>query len=361
MNSDNQIIMNTKPFWDLTLVVSEEIDSAEIMSWDTARKAVDLFLNQLTEEVIKATISFVMKKGLENFDVIKKVIEYTESFDRFKNYKGNTPIYSISIHQTDIDEKKMEFFKTLGPKLHISIQTYGYDIDSDIKYNDRNNPIYNELKYLVALSVKYGVKMNLTSIIKKRSVKYFAKVLLFLYDYSGFYNYSIFDHSDYWESEDIEYLTQDIVKLQKHTVEHSRNFSVTNTEQICAVTNPYEINSCCGAGICGFSAAPSGKIYPCHKCRNAFCDDDLFIMGDVEKGVDAEKREFIQEKNNYNIFPKKCRECKPEIRNRCYVCFATNYFIYGDFSEIPEEFCVFQNKLYDLLKKNYQLPSKRSS
>lgn len=349
MNDCNQIM---KPFWDLSLVVSEEADKSEMMSWDTAKKAVDILLNQVTEEVIKITITFIMKKGLDNFELIKKVIKYTESIDRFKNYKGDVPIYTISIHQTDIDDDKIEYFKTLGSKLHISLQTYGYDIDADIKYNDRNNSIYNEFKHLVVLNQKYGVKINLTSIIKKENAPFFAKVLFFIYDYSGFYNYSIFDHSDFWETEDIEYLTQDIVKLQKHTVEHSCNFSVTNINQACTVTNPYEMDSCCGAGICSFAVIPDGNIYPCHKCFNSFFDDEVFLIGNVDKGIDISKREFIITKNNYEIFHKKCRECKPEIRNRCYVCFATNYFIYGDFNAIPDEFCTFQKGLYNALTKN---------
>jgi len=349
MNCDNSID-SMKPFWDLTLIVSDSINNEQIMTWDTAKKAVDMFLNQLTQEVIKVSINFNMKKSIDNFELIKKVIEYTESFDRFKNYPSNMLIYSISIHQSDIDENKIEYFRTLGPKLNISLQTYGYDIDTDILYNNKNNPIYAGFKQLVELNVKYGVKISLTSIIKKRNVEYFAKILLFLYDYSGFYNYSIFDHNDYWSNEDIQYITEDIIKLQKHTVTHSCNFSVTNTDQTCTATNPYQINSCCGAGICSFSVAPDGNIYPCHKCYNNL-SDSLFLMGNVDKGIDTKKREFIHEKNNYNIFPKKCRECIPQIRNRCYVCFVTNYYVYGDFSTIPKEFCTFQKQLYNALIK----------
>ncbi|MGE5328325.1 MAG: hypothetical protein ACM3KR_02310 [Deltaproteobacteria bacterium] len=360
MSSDNPIIDKIKPFWDLTLVISDDIDDKSLMDWDAAKKSVDMFLNQLTEEVIKVTITFILKKGLDNFELIKKVIEYTESFDRFKNYSGNIPIYAISIHQSEIDENKIEYFKTLGSKLHISLQTYGYDVDADILYNDRNNAIYTDFKQLVALSAKYGVKVSLTSIIRKRNVKYFAKVLLFLYDYSGFYNYSIFDHNDYWENEDIEYLTQDIIKLQKHTTTHSCNFSVANINQTCTATNPYGIDSCCGAGICGFAVIPNGNIYPCHKCYNSIFDDDLFLMGNIYNGIDIKKREFIFEKNNYEIFPKRCRECKPEIRNRCYVCFATNYYVYGKFSTIPKEFCAFQKNLYNELTKNLSPKSKGS-
>ncbi len=359
MNHDNKIIDNMKPFWDLSLVVSDDMDSNQTMIWDAAKKAVDIFLNQLTEEVIKITITFVMKKGLDNFELIKKVIEYTESFDRFKNYKGDIPLYTISIHQSDVDENKIEYFKTLGSRLHISLQTYGYDIDTDILYNNRNNPIYSGFEQLVALSVNYGVKISLTSIIKKANARYFAKVLFFLYDASGFYNYSIFDHNDYWGNEDIEYLTQDIIKLQKHTVDHSCNFSVTNIDQTCTATNPYGIDSCCGAGICGFAVIPDGNIYPCHKCYNSFSDDDLFLMGDINKGIDIEKRKFVHEKNNYKIFPKKCRECIPQVRNRCHVCFAVNYYIYGDFNAIPDEFCAFQKSLYNELTKNIPLLSSK--
>lgn len=337
-----------KPFWDLTLVVSDEVDSRRLMNWDTAKKTVDLFINQLTDEVIKASITFVMNKGIDNFELIKKVTEYLETIDRFKNYSGDSPIYTISIHQTDIDQNKIEYFKTLGSKLHVSLQTYGYDIDTDILYNNRNNQIYLEFRPLFELSLRYGVKINLTSIIKKRNVKYFAKVLFFLYDYSGFYNYSIFDHSDYWEDEDIEYLTQDIIKLQKHTVKHSCNFSVTKMNQTCFETNPYGIDSCCGAGISGFAAAPNGNIYPCHKCSNMDCGE-VFLMGDVNTGIDNTKRETICKNNNYEIFPERCKKCMPEIKNRCYVCFVSNYYNYGDFSAIPEEYCDFQKKLYHAL------------
>ena len=332
-----------KPFCDLTLVVSDE----HLMDWDTAKKAVDLFLNQLTEEIIKVSITFNMKKSLDNFELIKKVIEYTESFDRFKNYRGDAPIYSISIHQSDINEGILEFLKTLGSKLHISLQTYGYDIDTDILYNNRNNPIYDGFKELVALTVQYGTKINLTSIIKKRNVPYFAKVLFFLYENSGFYNYSIFDHNDEWDDEDIDYLIGDVIKLQKHTIDYSYNFSITNIKQTCTATNPYEIDSCCGAGICSLAVTPDGSIYPCHKCCNS--DDDMFLMGNITDGINTVKRGFIHEINNYKKFPKKCRECIPEIRNRCYVCFATNYFVYENFSSIPNEFCSFQKKLYNSL------------
>jgi len=352
MNCDNSIINNMKPFCDLTLVVSDGIENNQIMNWDAAKKSVDIFLNQLTQEVIKVSISFIMKKNHDNFELIKKVIEYTESFDRFKNHSSDIPIYTISIHQSDINEHHIEYFKTLGSKLHLSVQTYGYDIDTDILYNDRNNAIYTSFKRLVSLSVQYGLKVSLTSIIKKRNLEYFAKVLFFLYDYSGFYNYSIFDHNDYWSDEDIEYLTKDIIKLQKHTVKHSCNFSVANVNQTSTATNPYEINSCCGAGICSFAVNPVGNIYPCHKCYNN-SDDNLFLMGNVNDGIDIAKRGFIHEKNNYEIFPEKCRECIPQIRNRCYVCFATNYFVYGDFSAVPEEFCTFQKKLYNGLMENY--------
>ena len=89
-----------QPFTNLMLIVTEACnlrcshcyeaqrgyDKRKTMSWQTAKKAVDLFLKQVPPEIERTIITFFGGEPTLEFDIIKKVINYTRDHRTLGGY-----------------------------------------------------------------------------------------------------------------------------------------------------------------------------------------------------------------------------------------------------------------------------------
>lgn len=97
---------------------------------------------------------------------------------------------------------------------------------------------------------------------------------------------------------------------------------------------------CCNAGSKHFSLTPKGEIFLCHRFTNL----EQFKWGDVETGIDNEKRESFLSEHHVSVRNEACKNCW--ARNLCGGdCFHAAFTECGDTKLISDIHCFYTKEL----------------
>ena len=148
---------------------------------------------------------------------------------------------------------------------------------------------------------------------------------------------------------DFEKIKEQVSRLHDYSIRNGTRFGISNIEAIRQGNNNSQgFQSICGAGIASITVNYQGGIYPCHRC---YYNDmgDFYKMGSLDTGISYARRAFINEINNLDMLPPKCRKCHPAIRKNCHFCFSTNKNAYNNPHYVPNTYCLLMKELYYLL------------
>lgn len=328
-------------------------DNKNKMSFETAKKAVDIFFGQLQNNVERTSITFFGGEPHLAFELIVQVINYTYGHRTIGGYKGKGYNYVVNTNGTILTDSMFDLYKKLGRKINIRISVDGYKEDQDMSRKTVDGQSSwvmlekNLLKYR-ELREKYGVQINLITTINKNTYKNLYENHTKIYEFCKLPIGNLFVHEDNWTSEDFKIIKEQIGKIYNYCIEKGIMLSICNVRP-----NKYQMNgtikkNICSAGINSFTVDHKGDIYPCHRCY--FNDmGESYKLGNVNSGISMARRKLMAEINNYNMMPQKCMECNPVIRDKCHICITTNKKVYGDAHSIPSEYCLFQKELYYML------------
>jgi len=99
----------------------------------------------------------------------------------------------------------------------------------------------------------------------------------------------------------------------------------------------------CRFGVSELAVAPSGRLYPCDRLVNQD-DDDAVCIGDLERGLDLEKRDRLLPARREE--PPMCDGC--ELKARCKrFCGCANYETTGDPGAVSPVVCAFEQAFID--------------
>jgi len=151
-------------------------NKTKTMSWQTAKKAVDLFLKQVPPEIDRTSITFFGGEPTLEFDLIKEVINYTRDHRTLGSYTGERYNYVLNTNGILLSESMLNLYKQLGRKISIRVSVDGYAENQNVvrKTKDgqgsweivkKNLFLYRELKE------NYGVRVNLVTTISKNTYK----------------------------------------------------------------------------------------------------------------------------------------------------------------------------------------------
>jgi uncharacterized protein len=365
-NNNNQRSRDMQPYTNMMLVITggcnlrcsycyeqgDGYDNNNKMSFETAKKAVDMFFRQIPSNVERTSITFFGGEPHLNFELIVKVINYTYEHRTIGEYKGKGYNYVVNTNGTILTDNMFDLYKKLGKKINIRISVDGYKEDQDMSRKTINGESSwimlekNLLRYR-ELREKYGVQVSLITTINKNTYKHLYENHTKIYDFCKLPIGNLFVHEDNWTSEDFEIIKEQTGKLHDYCIERNIMLSLCNVR-----SNRNEGNSTrrniCSAGVNSFTVDEKGEIFPCHRCY--FNDlGESYKLGNVDKGISKARRKLMWEINNFDMLPQKCRECNPVIRDKCHVCITTNKKVYGDAHSIPSAYCMFQKELYYML------------
>jgi uncharacterized protein len=337
-------------------VNADSYNNKKTMPWPIAKKALDLFFNQIPEQMVYASITFFGGEPTLKYDLIRKVIETSFGHRTLGGYIGNKANYIINTNGTILSGDMFDFFSKLGNKLDIRISVDGYKSNHDRTRKTIGGSgswilLEKNLSKYKVLKTKFGVRVHLSNTINKSSYEHIYENYKNLYELSGMQIGYLFVHEDNWEYEDFEVIKKQVILLHDYCLQQKMRFPLCN---IKGYSNPStkiknsKCNNICAAGVNSFTVSYNGNIYPCH--RSYFYGlEDMFKLGNIDTGFDYSKRVLLYEVNDLNRLPLKCQMCNPVIRKRCHVCFASNKHAYGDYFTISDNYCLLMKELYYLL------------
>ena len=323
------------------------------MSYETAKTAADMLIDNAAETGAKCDITFFGGEPLLMWDkVIKPLIAY------IRNERESKCGLSITTNGTLLTEEMMQYMKANRVGLLFSI-------DGHKELQDYNRPTaaggssFDLLTENVDKIVEYFPDVIFRSTIIPETCRHTWEAIQFAIDhgYKTFFTTpNIFEP---WSDEARAVLTEQIHKYSEYFVDCYRNGIkpiVFNTMERL-MRRVKDINSaaklgkhrtmyyCTACGKCGLGAgtscsiAPNGDIYTCQEMpSNAGCGS-VFHVGSIYTGVDDAKRQALTD--SYDPLKARggnCEECK---YNRICDggCAANNYMINGDIHINAEAYC----------------------
>lgn len=351
-----------QPFTNLMLIVTEACnlrcshcyearrgyDKTKTMSWQTARKTVDLFLAQVPPEIERTSITFFGGEPTLEFDLIKKVIDYTYDHRTLGSYTGERYNYVINTNGTLLSESMLNLYKQLGSKISIRVSVDGYAENQNVVRKMKGGQgswerVKKNLLLYRALKENYGVRVNLITTINKNTYKNIYFDYTRLYEMAGLPIGFLFVHEEEWNEDDFAEIERQALNLHKWCIEHKMRFPLCDIRW-----RPHESDNICAAGVSSFAVNSAGDIYPCHRCYY-YGTNETYRLGNVESGILHDKLALICALNCVDRLPKACQSCDPILRGRCHICFASNEKIYGNLYKVPPSFCALTKDLHQLL------------
>ncbi len=323
------------------------------MSWQTAKKAVDLFFNQVPDKMEHTSISFFGGEPALEFDLMKKLIEYSYDHRTIRGYLGNKNNYKINTNGTILTNDMFDLYSRLGHKLKIIISVDGFENSHNLtrkmidgsgswKLIEKSFPSFKKLKE------KFGVQVILLSTINKNTCRNILSDYIKLYELTGLPMGYLFVHEENWDKEDFVAIKEQVILLHDYCIKHKVRFPLADIRNYNSSVKCNNESNICSAGFSSFTVNYKGDIYPCHRFYY-YNVGNIYKLGDINTGITYSKRSLMCEVNNLDKFSTTCKECNPIVRQRCHICIASNTRAYGNFYSISNDYCSLMKELYYIL------------
>ena len=319
-----------------------EYSNKGLMSYEIAKNAVDFFVSNTDEK--RLNICFFGGEPLLNFDLVKKVVEYTKDIASLRDKEFT---YSMTTNATLITPEAEQLIKE--NKISLTVSMDGKKETNDINryyankkgvYDDINSKTINLKNYIIVRATiappNLNLDENLLHIIKDLKYKKVA-----------------WAEADNLLSEDdynvlLEYTMKLYDRLEK-MIKEGRLEEVKKYHSFVNVLRKFNHDGIrskgCGSGTNMMAVDIDGKIYPCHR----FVGIENAVLGDVCTGELA-STDFYSDVELANF--EKCKYCL--ARSVCGGgCINENFFANSYINEPSEKHCNYRIKLVDRLLEIY--------
>lgn len=313
----------------------------KIMTYEKYMQSVNTVLDMYPEGI--SGLSFFGGEPLLDFSEIKKFIPDCYKLCAERNL--TLPQVGLITNLTLINEDMLEFIKTYNIKVAISLD--GEKELNDFARISKNDfySVYDKVYEGVHLLKKHGIKFVLQATINHNHlVNYtpgYAERFLKEFETIGCINFVatpvetdlpglMIEESDY---EKLELLYREMTNyyLDKLMNGEPDIFPTGLLAPMVQIIKDKTIKSC-SAGH-SILVDTDGSIYPCHM----FCNDETFLMGDIYKGVSADKVEELA--NISRLDSPACQKCI--CKKMCtYWCKGIQLIANGNMYEVCPARCI---------------------
>jgi radical SAM protein with 4Fe4S-binding SPASM domain len=365
----------TQPFTNLMLILTENCnlrcahcyeqehgyERGRRMSWATAKQAVDLFFGQLAEETLHSSITFFGGEPSLEFDLIRRVVDYSYPHRTIGGHTGKKHNYVINTNGTLLPAEMYSFFRGLGPKLSLRISVDGYADNHDLvritsagqgswRLVEKNLPLFLSLKE------EHGVKVNLIATINKLNYRSIFYDYIHVYELARLPIGFLFVHEQEWQEKELDEVRRQVSMLHEWCMDRGMRFPLCNVRRSAnkrGSSDSGEADNICAAGVNSFTVNHEGDIFPCHRTYYYGMGESL-RLGNVRTGIVPDQRAQVAAINRLGKLPPKCQECHPQLRKRCHLCFASNQKAYGMLYEVSDSYCRLMRDIFAMLRDREQ-------
>jgi uncharacterized protein len=327
----------------------ERIHNSSYMSWSTARKAIDYYLNNSKQEEVR--ISFYGGEPLLRFSLIKKCIDYLRT-DRFRNKKKDIFITTNGIL---FKESMLEYCVQNDIGLQISIDGPMEQHDKcriDKKGKGSYKRVEEKLEYINKANARYyGSRISISCVITPSTNinelnNFFSKTPLFKnqtkkISFVNKRNTTFYDdpNIEYNKSQpnDFESMHESFKASLISGNAEGETFLRANFEDRLIFLHKRKIYpgpsdivplvGPCFPGARKLFVSVDGKFHVCEKINPSFS------IGDVEEGINLDKVENMMREFGEIVNRSECLNCW--AINLCNLCYAN--VADAGFMKVPEQ------------------------
>ena len=304
------------------------------MDWDTARKAIDFFI-QRSGDTESMLISFYGGEPLLRIDLIKQCVDYAKG-----KVNGHKLRFNMTTNGTLLTDEVSDYL--VKENFMVSISLDGPKIAHDVNRKFRSGEgsfdvIMENVRRLRQRHPAFASQLTFMTVINPRAelenvVEYFDTDTLMqnnMVVFNEMAETGLKDHIDYSLSyklirryEYLKMLAAILGKIDRRAVSKLMANGEAYIKAFAQKMNVYyklpktvQRGGPCLAGSRRLFVTVDGKFYPCEKVNE---ESDFSCIGSLENGFDIEKvRQFI---NIGSITEEKCKDCWNLIL--CMMCFG---------------------------------------
>lgn len=324
-------------------------DKQEQMTFDVAKKAVDMFHAHLKNIDTPGTIIFYGGEPLINYNLIKEIVDYSNQ----SKYKFN---FSMVSNGLLLNEEKVKFIKENNISIGISIDGPKSITDANRVYKDNKTGIYDDLVKKIDLlkkaKVDFSLSITLTpAILKEQDI--FLDWLINLDIKSLSYNLL---HYTYKTNEWKRYYKDAVKFLYKsNNLLFNKGFDEDriNRKYKSFFNREFKYSDCAAVGANQITVCPNGDLEICHGYWNSK-NHSLGNIKDINKIEDLFTKEGYNEWKEYkSINKRKCLNC-PAIYICGGGCAMQAKDLFDSHKSVDKAFCIYsKGMLKYILKEVY--------
>lgn len=312
------------------------------MSPETAKAAVDMAVKAGGDST---GLVFFGGEPLLCRDLIYDTVAYSKEIAKQNGHKF---YYKITTNGLLLDEEFLRFSRDVGMIIGFSHDGLMQD---DCRVFPDGSPTFSLLEDKIPLLLSYQPYAVAMTTVNPETVHKFADSVVWLFD-KGF-RYLVttpnYDRTAKWDEESLKEFERQYKKLAVKYEEWTKKeekfyFGAFEMKILSHLHGERYCSDRCQLGKKQISVAPDGKLYPCVQ----FVDDEEFCIGDVESGIDAERRKTVQEKGSKT--PPTCDSCA--VKGRCnYTCGCLNRQATGSIDRVSPVQCRHEQMLLPIADK----------
>ena len=293
----------------------------------------------------RCSILFFGGEPLLKKQLIYDVVDYTKELEKSNDIKF---LFSITTNAILVDREFVKVAKKNDFLVVISL-------DGNRETQNKNRRTYGDEETFDIVCdnareiIKSVTKVAAQPVITKNNYMDMVKNVEYLFDVGFTYVVCAFDYTADWKDEDIPLLRKEYEKLAELYYQKSKN---NNIFYLLPFENKMDLHikgECCEEecklAMKRVNVASDGKIYPCVQ----FVGKSEYEIGDVNKGIDEEKRSQLRIKLGGKE-NEVCKECK--LRKRCkHTCGCYNIILTGDPNETSGLGCTMERMIIEISDK----------
>jgi uncharacterized protein len=325
----------------------------QILSFDKAKKFIDLILDEDPLALANTRFSWVTHKGiildfiggdsLMHPDLIDQILIYfiTQATIRGHRYARNWRA-SISTNGTLFGNPAA---RKLIEKYNSNL-SIGISFDGSPRLHNLNrifpsgegsfDAIMKDWGWFKSVRGRNALVTKAT--LAKESIPYIYESLVFMHEQLGLEEIDqnfIFEDM-HLKQEDLDLLDSQLATCTEYLLAHSNEiyWSMFDRQQF-AEAKPYDDTdeeklTACGAGLMP-TLSPEGDIYPCFRFLPITTSSGVsrYNAGSLDQGLDKEKFAYVRSQTKDKISPAKCKTCP--IESACKWCIGGAYSQTGRF------------------------------
>jgi len=254
---------------------------------------------------------------------------------------------AITTNGTLVDDDRLELLRRHGFKVKVSIDGGREAQDKNRRYaNGRSS--YDVVAQNVRRMVKAGLKPLLGAVIDPSNAHLMGDSFDELAALGT--NHITFapNFTADWTDEAKATFEEGLDRLGDRFIAHMRSGGGVRVDPLMGKMITHLDGSASARAVCRFglselAVAPSGRLYPCDRMVNED-DDDTVCLGDLDRGIDAKKRDSLLPARREE--PAMCNGCDLKARCKRY-CGCANYETTGDAGTVSPLVCWFEQAFID--------------